>query len=279
MTSIIKKHILKTVLVYTMLLFCYTGLAQSGEQTQYIELNVNKTSSVVFPSAITSVDRGSRDILVQKAKGVVNILQLKAARSNFRETNLTVITADGKLHHFIVRYNEHPAVYTLDSYVSAGDNAETTAILIGNVADAAFRQHTDYILASSSTSRVSRVCRNKMTLTLKGIYIRENVLLYHLQISNASNIPYHADIVRFFVKDKQQAKRTASQELPETPLYIAGGSELIPAKSSVDVVYAFPKFTIPDAKVLIVEMLEKRGGRHLHLNIKNRSIMKAVPIP
>ncbi len=279
MTSTIEKLFLKTVLIYIILLFCYTGLAQSLQQTPYIELAVNKTSSIVFPSAITSVDRGSRDILVQKAKGVVNILQLKAARSNFRETNLTVITADGKLHHFIVRYNEQPAVYTFDNNLSSGDYEETTAIPVGNVADVAFRQHTDYILASSSTSRVSRVCRNKMTLTLKGIYIRENILLYHLRISNASNIPYHAEIVRFFVKDKQQAKRTASQELPETPLYIAGGSELIPANASVDVVYAFPKFTIPDAKVLIVEMLEKRGGRHLHLNIKNRSIMKAVPIP
>jgi conjugative transposon TraN protein len=279
MTSIIEKLILKTVLIYTMLLFCYTGLAQPGQQTPYIELTVDKTSSIVFPSAITSVDRGSRDILAQKAKGVVNILQLKAARSNFRETNLTVITADGKLHHFILRYNEQPAVYTLDSNVSSGDNAEATAILIGNVAEVAFRQQTDYILASSSTSRVSRVSRNKMTLTLKGIYIRENVLLYHLQISNASNIPFHTEMLRFFVKDKQKAKRTASQELPETPLYIAGGSELIPAKASVDVVYAFPKFTIPDAKVLIVEMLEKRGGRHLHLNIKNRSIMKAVLMP
>lgn len=46
---------------------------------------------------LKSVDRGSKDVLAQKAKGVESILQVKAAKTNFDETNLTVINADGKL--------------------------------------------------------------------------------------------------------------------------------------------------------------------------------------
>src|SRR5215831_5285222 len=79
-----------------------------------LEITFNKTSSVVFPTVIKSVDRGSRDVLAQKAKGVGNVLQLKAARENFPETNITVITGDGVLHHFTVSYSDQPKTLTTE---------------------------------------------------------------------------------------------------------------------------------------------------------------------
>src|SRR5690606_26201082 len=82
--------------------------AQETGNSQQIEVTFNKTSSLVFPALIKSVDRGSRDVLAQKAKGVENVLQLKAARPGFAETNLTVITADGEIQHFTVSYSKKP---------------------------------------------------------------------------------------------------------------------------------------------------------------------------
>jgi hypothetical protein len=41
-------------------------------------VTLNKTTNLIFPYAIKSVDRGSRDVLAQKAKGVENILLVKA---------------------------------------------------------------------------------------------------------------------------------------------------------------------------------------------------------
>jgi len=54
-----------------------------------------KTTNIIFPYSIVSVDIGSRDVLAQKAKGVENILQIKAARDSFPQTNISIITADG----------------------------------------------------------------------------------------------------------------------------------------------------------------------------------------
>jgi hypothetical protein len=59
----------------------------SGVQVKTIEpykLNIgySKTTNIIFPHAIISVDRGSKDVLAQKAKGVENILQVKAARDS-----------------------------------------------------------------------------------------------------------------------------------------------------------------------------------------------------
>ena len=88
--------------------------AQSTFESHALEITYNKTSSVIFPAVIKSVDKGSRDVLAQKAKGVENVLQLKAARENFPETNLTVITADGTLHQFTVNYSRQPKSLSVD---------------------------------------------------------------------------------------------------------------------------------------------------------------------
>src|SRR5689334_3832150 len=105
---------IRIILGSLLALFATKANGQSVIDSQNIQVTLNKTSSIVFPAVITSVDRGSRDILAQKAKGVNNVLQLKAAKPNFRETNLTVITGDGVLHHFTVRYSQDPSSLTVN---------------------------------------------------------------------------------------------------------------------------------------------------------------------
>ena len=39
------------------------------------------------------------------------------------------------------------------------------------------------------------------------------------------------------------------------------------------------KFTIPDARHLVIELFEENGGRNLELLIKNRMIVNARPVP
>src|SRR3970282_1856707 len=100
----------------------------------------------------------------------------------------------------------------------------------------------------------------------------------HLRIANRSNIPYHTSLLYFYVNDRQKLKRTASQELIQTPLYHYGNAEVIEGQSTRDLVYDLPKFTIPDAKILTIELMENRGGRHLQLAVGNRSIVRARPV-
>jgi hypothetical protein len=78
-----------------------------------LEVGFNKTTHLIFPLSITSIDRGSTGILAQKATGVDNILKVKADMKNFEETNLSVITSDGKLYSFVVCFNGNPAYLNL----------------------------------------------------------------------------------------------------------------------------------------------------------------------
>ena len=262
-------------------LFAVKANSQSTIESQNVEVTFNKTSSIVFPAVITSVDRGSRDVLAQKAKGVKNVLQLKAGRTNFKETNLTVITADGKLHHFFVRYADQPSTFTIQAInsVNKSDQENPFPLLFQTeMTTAEMDDVSEVILDAPRKFRLKSTAKYDMRLTLQDIYIQGNIMFYHLKVSNKSNVPYHTDMLRFFVKDKQKVKRTASQELTETPVYHFGNAEVIGPKTTQDLIYAIPKFTIPDAKVLTIELMEQRGGRHLHLDVKNKTIVDAKPV-
>src|SRR6187401_1585934 len=73
-----------------------------------LTITCNKTTNLIFPANVQSVDRGSKDILVQQPKGVENIVQVKADKPNFSQTNLSVITVDGSLYSFTVDYTPQP---------------------------------------------------------------------------------------------------------------------------------------------------------------------------
>ena len=61
--------------------------------------------------------------------------------------------------------------------------------------------------------------------------------------------------------------------------YTVTGLDPLTAYNFSVVVVAVEKFTIPDAKLLRVQIMEKNGGRHLKLKVTNSKIVKAVVLP
>lgn len=227
--------------------------------TLVLQVCCNKTSSIVFPQIIKNVDRGSKDLLVQKVRGVDNVLQLKAGKENFPETNLTVITADGKLWPFIVQYVHNPQRLC----VQLDSSGNIFKMLAG-------KDPSIYGVHDESY---------EMKLSLIGLYIQNNLLYFQIQLENNSTIPYVLDELRFYIKDKRQSKRTASQELEQVPLSMFGNTESVAAQSAQAIVVALPKFTIPDKKNFFVAVTERNGGRNLRLRIKNTRIVRATVLP
>jgi conjugative transposon TraN protein len=262
-------HFVKIILWGLLMLTLKEADAQSRIKTQTIEITYNKTTSLVFPAIIKSVDRGSRDILAQKAKSVENILQVKAARHGFPQTNLTVITGDGDIHQFTVHYTKDPDKLVLNI------EGESTLLWRGAGGEAQMESSAIKIINAKRSIRFVNESKYKIGLSLRGIYIRDNIIFYHVRVSNQSNINYDVDFLRFYVEDKQKVKRTASQEVNIQPVYVFGSNERIKGRTSEDVVYALEKFTIPDAKRLVIEMFEKNGGRNISLAIKNKTIVNA----
>ncbi len=241
-----------------------------------IQISTDKTTNIIFPLPIVSVDRGNKHILVQKAKGVENILQVKAANDSIKESNLSVITSDGKLTSFIVNYNREPAALNI-SLVE--DNRKGTIFLSNDQVNQAEIEACSK-QALYSRKRIGGIHEKNFGIdfTLNGIFIHKNLMYFRIRVENQSNIGYDIDQLRFYIQDQRKAKRTASQEVEVTPVTVFNNSsKILPRETSVMVV-SLPKFTIPDKKFLAIQLMEANGGRHLELNIKNRTLFKVAEI-
>jgi conjugative transposon TraN protein len=245
-----------------------------------LKVSTNKTSNLIFPFGIKSVDIGSADLKAQKANGVENVLQLKAAKENFDETNLTVITSDGKFYSFLIDYSANPNLLNLKFKDTSNDGALFSSPGLKSSKSNAAQIEIDArkCLEQKRFLFALKDKANGMRLLLSGIYIDNDVLYFKLNVDNKTNINYDFESLNFFIKDIKQGKRTAVQEIQQTPLLVYNDSGFVKGKSSVSFVVADQKFTIPDKKMLVIQLMEKNGGRNLSLKIKNRTIVKAKTI-
>ena len=114
---------MKQLLCFSVLIFVHTaafcqanGIMPSGAHLKVYDLEVthNKTTSLVFPEDVISADVGSIGVIAEKFDKASNIIRVKANRPNFQETSLTVVTGEGKLWTFVVRYTERPRYLSVD---------------------------------------------------------------------------------------------------------------------------------------------------------------------
>jgi hypothetical protein len=234
----------------------------SFAQTPNLQIATDKTISLVFPYPIRHVDRGTKDVLVQPIEEADNILLVKAASKDFAPTNLSVVTGDGSVYSIAVSYGETSSwIYRfpvqLKTFVSTYANSilDNPKTIIG--------------IKDASWDMIAKVI---------GIYIKDDVIYYQLDLQNQSPIDYDINFIRFYIRDKKKAKRTAIQEAEITPLYVAGNISCLKANTHNSIVVALNKFTIPDAKYLAIEIVEKNGGRNLLMKVNNRKIIKAISL-
>jgi conjugative transposon TraN protein len=271
------------ILVLSQLLLCLIFQIQGNCQVTGssvidpfpLEITTSKTTHLIFPYGIKTVDRGSRDILAQKATGVENILQVKAARTDFDTTNLTVITTDGKLYSFLVGYSDQP----LSMNIQVSSSSKDMANFADNHMNEAEIAESVHIARNNAAQNASIKGKSSHAeLLLSSIFVDDDLLLYKIEFTNNSALNYTFENFRFFVRDRKTPKRTAIQETEIQPLHILGDTSVVAAQSSHSFVFALPKMTLPDKKYLAVQVQEKNGGRHLLLKVRNRHLLKAIPI-
>jgi conjugative transposon TraN protein len=244
----------------------------------HIQINDQKTTVLLFPAAIKSVDRGSRYVLAEKVKDAENVLKLKAQRLGLPQSNLSVITADGKLYSFIVDDTPNLPYQAIDLRTQL--NREKDAV---RFADAGL--NTVQVGDISAHITLLQPFLNhkdkedQMKLELEGIYLNKDVMFYEFKISNNSHIDYTVDFTRFYVRDRKKVKRMAVQEQEITPLQqYPDAAVTIAGRSHRTIVLAFKKFTIADNKNLAIELYEKNGDRHLSMDVDGKEILKARPV-
>lgn len=261
------KHI--TILLLGLMSLSFKSDAQIGIAPYHIDICYNKTSNIIFPYAIKSVDRGSVAILAQKAKGVENILQVKAGEQGFAETNLSVVTSDGQFYSFVVDYNEEPARLNV-SFVK-----DTAEAVIGSkpINEAQFNNIVE-VVKNTRPFLQKHTYEERMLLWLQGIYLTHNTMAFRFKLHNNSQVAYTPDYIRFFIRDRKRGKRTAVQESEALPLY-SSTAHTINGLEDDTCVIAFAPFTMPATQELIIQVGEKNGGRSLVLHISHRQLLRS----
>jgi conjugative transposon TraN protein len=258
------------------LMFSIYASAQTTIASYPISVCEHKTSNLIFPYSIVSVDRGSQDLLAQKAKGAENILQLKAAIENFQPTNLSVITSDGKLFSFIVTYNENPSVLNISLA------SDSLSHLSGHQIQFTAEKLNDLIMDSDASIVLrqkhfihQKIFSDGMRLTLKGIYLKDNALWFLFEAKNYSFLDYQPDYLKCFLQDKTKASRRAIQETELPRVYPQAFPKSVPGKNKRQFVLAFDPFTFSKDKKMLVQLSETNGRRLLALSIDHKVILKA----
>lgn len=237
-----------------------------------IAISYHQTTNLIFPYAIKSVDRGSDAILAQKAKGVENILQLKAGKENFTPTNVSVVTADGKFYSFILNYTEQPS--SLNINFSGSDPMQLT----GQPTNAWQLEREACQVLGQSRFMYLQKCEQALCLQLNGIFLSDHNLWLKLRIGNNSQIDFQPAYMRFFLRDKKRAKRTALNETELSPVYMPPLKITKGLHSSIWTI-GFKPFTVPKHQRLIIQVGDESGGRIMLLHIKSRFFLKAHKMP
>jgi conjugative transposon TraN protein len=242
-----------------------------------LEITTTKTTNIVFPYEVKSVDRGTRDVLVQVVKGATNIVQVKASRADFPVTNLSVITADGHLYSFLVKYASDPHSLNISVDAKVARSAENTGSLVKFVSDI---PDAGKLNLDDSLVRIARqflhisAGNERMVVSLRSIYYKDGLLWFLLSLHNNSLLTFFPSQFRFYIEDNHRMKRSAIQQKEELPVY---SSVFCPdfGRSSTRYLFAFRPYTVPQNQRVVLQVRERFGGRILWLKIKHGVILKA----
>jgi len=254
-----------------------------------LEITYDKTVHIIFPASVKYVDLGSTNLIAGKADGAENVIRVKAAKKHFREeTNMSVITEDGNFYTFNVKYADEPLLLNVEmcDFIHDGEtvNRPNNAMEIYLTELDNESPRLVRLIMKSVHERDKRRIRHigckrfGVQFLLKGLYSHGDLLYFHTEVKNSSNVPFDVDFLTFKIVDKKVVKRTAMQEQVIYPLRAYNYVTRVDGKDSECTVFALPKFTIPDDKKLVVEMYEKQGGRHQTFELENGDLVRAETI-
>jgi conjugative transposon TraN protein len=247
---------------------------------QKVPVTERKMTNLVFPMAIRTGIKVSRDVLVQKVKGVENVIELKAARPHFLPTNLSVFGLDGRLYSFDLEYSDNPPVLNFAVVPAPAGEAimaspvKPLLLLTGLPVDQSTLAEDAGTLAKEKGFLHTSARSEKMRLGVEGLYLKDSLLWFTLRLRNATQVPYSPEYIRLFTQERTKARRTAIQETLIEPVYSALPNA-ITGRSSKIFAFGYPLFTVPRDKELWLEISERSGGRLLKVPISYKTILKA----
>lgn len=248
-----------------------------------IPVSYYKNVNLIFHSNILNGDISNSNLsTVHDA----NILKVQAKKPFDFETSFTVLTEDNTFYTFLVRYDEGLDTLTYLIPDSIGlkiphtkrdpnDFVETKS---GDREAKQLDKLCELVYASEPIFTEKGYTYKNITIELAGIWVNDDILFFKLLMSNETNIPYDISSTNLYIKERKRMRKTSTDPIEQEPFYQFGSKE-IPAKSENNIyIMVFEKFTIAHDKRLLLEVVEKDGGRKVEFEIVKDLIIRAPVI-
>lgn len=133
-----------------------------------------------------------------------------------------------------------------------------------------------FLLAFSLHAAAQRtIKKDQIKLCLSALYISGHVLSFDITLFNRSLLGYELQYIKFFIRERHIASRTAVQEREVYPLVEIHPIEIL-ADGNQHFALDFNQFTIPKSKELVISVKERNGTRDLALHIQGHRFLKMI---
>lgn len=265
---------MKNIFLHSLLCSCLTQSITA--QTDTLLVNSTHTMVLFFPSPISWAITGTENFTFSFNTDSANSLGILQATPG-PESNLLVLTEDGKSYMFELQYVPHllktycfiKPEEGLDNHLTYSGIRDSTTDVESSYPQAKsdsidYKKGSTFILARTMTVlKTKRKYDVALRLLDLAYYGREVYLT--CEIENQSEIDYELDDLKVYKTTGSPGKKSSYQKLELLPRFIHPQPILIRPSFSAKFVIVLPKFTLGRKEKLLLEVKEKHGSRSLSL--------------
>lgn len=232
--------------------------------------------ALFFPQAIRQGITGASHFVFTYNRETIQYFGLLQAQPG-EESNLLVVTDDGKVYSYILKYAEQllKLNYFISKTESIGDEAPASVIQKPKQETLdSIEKNLEY-LKSFSTYLLKTKSRRLASKQKNGIKIQLQKMIYHksetylvMEVSNNSGITFETDFLKVYSVSGNKKRKASYQRLEMKPIYICNPPNKIWNGQSLRFVYVLPKYVLGDKEKLVVELQELNGSSKVTLSTR-----------
>ena len=263
---------MRRVILFAVLLTAFVNVATaSSNDTVYI--STMSTTHIRFSSELKYVGLSNKVLSDRIVEGSKDIVAVKAKEAFEFTTTMSCLEADGRLHTFIVAYDESPEVLIVDmrrSPVRPG----MTDMTKPRVTDLVQEDLDEKVGVLDSLEReiyhIGDVAYD-IKILCENVIIKDDVTYIDLSIENGSAVSYSMSSPRFVIESKRKTKRGLVYEKQLFPKHTSG--ETVTAPGTVSrMEFSFDKVTLVKGQVFRIYLYEEGGPRNFVLSFGVRDV-------
>lgn len=266
---------MRRVILVAVLLTAFVNVA-TAFPVDTVYISTLSTTHIRFSSELKYVDLSNKVLSARIVEGSKDIVAVKAKEVFDFTTTMSCLEADGRLHTFIVAYEESPEVLIVDMRRFPVRPGMTDMIKPGMADLGRWTPDVTEVLDTLEREiyHIGDVAYDIKVLC-ENVIIKDDVTYIVLSVENGSAVSYSMSSPRFVIESKRKTKRGLVYEKQLFPKQTSGESVTAPGTVS-RMVFSFDKVTLVKGQVFRIYLYEDGGPRNFVLSFGVRDIRPVV---